>query len=60
MWDTVDAQPNPKSHEMPCPECGHPSHTYLPCSDDCDCVPSWLPHEESPRTARARDRKGAA
>ena len=25
------------SHDMPCPRCGHARHTFLPCSDRCDC-----------------------
>jgi hypothetical protein len=29
---------SPLSHEMPCPWCRHPSHTFLPCSDRCDCT----------------------
>ncbi|GAA1951494.1 hypothetical protein GCM10009798_08460 [Nocardioides panacihumi] len=41
MWDTADTQAHPLSHEMPCPQCGHASHTYLPCSDTCNCVPTW-------------------
>lgn len=45
MWDTVEEQLGPErpvlSHEMPCPDCGHAMHTYLPCSDTCECVPRW-------------------
>lgn len=47
MWDTVETQTHPLSHEMPCPGCGHPTHTYLPCSDRCDCSPRWLALDES-------------
>ena len=47
MWDTVETQSNPLSHEMPCHGCGHAMHTYLPCSDGCDCAPTWLTLEES-------------
>jgi hypothetical protein len=42
MWDTVETQMNPLSHDMPCTGCGHATHTYLPCSDGCDCAPRWL------------------
>lgn len=31
------------SHDMPCPRCGHGAHTYLPCSDSCDCPPTMMP-----------------
>jgi hypothetical protein len=40
MWDTVPestAGSQHLSHEMPCPWCGHCSHSYLPCSDRCSC-----------------------
>ncbi len=30
------------SHDMPCLRCGHGMHTYLPCSDECDCAPVVL------------------
>jgi hypothetical protein len=42
MWDTVRKTRFTLSHDMPCRECGHAAHTYLPCSDACVCVPSWL------------------
>ena len=46
MWDTP--QTNPQgivhlSHDLPCPRCGHGTHTYLPCSDACACVPPAVP-----------------
>lgn len=37
MWDTVDNKHTHLSHDVPCPRCGHAGHTYLPCSDSCDC-----------------------
>ncbi|MBO0842484.1 MAG: hypothetical protein J2O46_04810 [Nocardioides sp.] len=40
MWETDQAH---MSRDMPCPRCGHPAHTYLPCSDSCDCPPTALP-----------------
>jgi hypothetical protein len=52
MWDMVEPQVNPLSHDMPCTGCGHPTHTYLPCSDGCDCAPSWLALDESLWTHR--------
>jgi hypothetical protein len=42
MWDTVEVITTHLSHDMPCPSCGHALHTYLPCSNLCDCVPAWL------------------
>lgn len=38
MWDTVDTSSSRLSHDLPCLECGHGRHTYLPCSDACACV----------------------
>ena len=38
MWDTVEAQGTHLSHDMPCPECAHSAHSYLPCSDTCTCA----------------------
>jgi hypothetical protein len=43
MWDTVEQTSRHLSHEMPCTACGHGPHTYLPCSDTCDCVPPSFP-----------------
>ena len=40
MWDTVDTSGSCLSHDLPCADCGHAAHTYLACSDTCDCVPS--------------------
>ena len=37
MWDTVVETTTHLSHEMPCPWCGHASHRFLSCSDQCDC-----------------------
>jgi hypothetical protein len=42
MWDNVETTSTPLSHDRPCLDCGHATHSYLPCSDSCDCVPSWL------------------
>jgi hypothetical protein len=50
MWDTVtDRRHAHLSHEMPCQSCGHPAHTYLPCSDVCDCTPPSVPGAVSGR-----------
>lgn len=41
MWDTVEiTTAQPLCHDRPCAACGHAAHTYLPCSDSCDCRPS--------------------
>jgi hypothetical protein len=46
MWDTVESSTHQLSHDMPCARCGHARHTYLACSDSCDCVPSEAPTHE--------------
>ena len=52
MWDTVIEQKTRHlSHEMPCTACGHAPHTFLPCSDTCDCTPPSVPG--APRVARS-------
>ena len=38
MWDTVETSSVHLSHDLPCSECGHGRHTYLPCSDTCSCA----------------------
>ena len=43
MWDTVQTNETHLSHDRPCPRCGHAAHTFLACSDTCDCVPTDLP-----------------
>jgi hypothetical protein len=43
MWDTVQTDHQHISHDMPCPKCGHATHTYLPCSDTCACAPMIRP-----------------
>ena len=43
MWDTVEASDIHMSHDLPCPRCGHAAHSYLPCSDVCDCAWSGMP-----------------
>jgi len=50
MWDTVtDQRKAHLSHEMPCTACGHAPHSYLPCSDTCECVPPSVPGDASGR-----------
>ena len=49
MWDTVENSGRHLSHEMPCIECGHAPHTFLPCSDTCDCTPRPMPGSISGR-----------
>jgi hypothetical protein len=43
MWDSVQTDQSHLSHDLPCSRCGHPAHTFLACSDTCDCVPADLP-----------------
>ena len=43
MWDTVQTNEHPLSHDLPCPRCGHAVHTYLACSDSCPCELTVLP-----------------
>ena len=50
MWDTVIEQKTRHlSHEMPCTACGHAPHSFLPCSDTCDCTPPSVPGAASGR-----------
>ena len=42
MWDTVEKTNQHLSHDMPCQHCGHAVHTYLACSDTCDCQPAGV------------------
>ena len=41
MWDTAESTRTVRhlGHDMQCVRCGHATHTYLPCSDSCACVP---------------------
>lgn len=45
MWDLPEStQTNLHlSHDLPCQQCGHAAHSYLPCSDTCVCVPAHVP-----------------
>jgi hypothetical protein len=43
MWDTVETSDQHLSHDLPCLQCGHPTHTFLACSDACACEPTFLP-----------------
>jgi hypothetical protein len=44
MWDTLTTgRADHLSHDLPCQSCGHGTHTYLPCSDSCDCPPVLMP-----------------
>ncbi|WP_200958763.1 hypothetical protein [Nocardioides sp. Root190] len=42
MWTTTPNQHH-LSHDLPCPACGHAVHTFLACSDTCDCEPTVMP-----------------
>ncbi len=48
MFDTaVGSEPSQHphlSHDLPCNSCGHAMHTFLACSDTCDCVPALSPY----------------
>lgn len=43
MWDTPDPIEAHLSHDPPCVRCGHARHTFLACSEQCDCVPLPAP-----------------
>ena len=43
MWDTPETSEVHLSHDLPCGRCGHAKHTYLACSDSCDCAPEPVP-----------------
>lgn len=43
MWDTVQTDTQHLSHDLPCSGCGHAVHTFLACSDTCDCAQTGLP-----------------
>ncbi len=49
MWDTDRSQH--LSHDLPCLQCGHAAHTYLPCSDTCECPCSVMPGDTAPLAA---------
>jgi hypothetical protein len=48
MWDTVRSSTQHLSHDLPCPRCGHAAHSFLACSDTCDCVPIAMPGSLEP------------
>ncbi|MEZ5193572.1 MAG: hypothetical protein R2734_14475 [Nocardioides sp.] len=43
MWTTpsgtAPSRATPTCRTTPVRGCGHAQHTYLPCSDSCDCRP---------------------
>ena len=43
MWDTTQTSSRHLSHDLPCLRCGHAAHTFLACSDVCDCAPTVMP-----------------
>lgn len=43
MWDTPETSQIHLSHDLPCARCGHALHTFLACSDSCDCPPQAAP-----------------
>jgi len=48
MWEMEQTDDGPLSRDLPCPGCGHAAHTYLACSDTCDCAPTLLPGSDYP------------
>jgi hypothetical protein len=49
MWDIPETTTHPHlSHDPLCPRCGHPSHTYLACSETCSCIPPAVPDSLAP------------
>ena len=48
MWDTVVETTTHLSHEMPCRGAGTPRHSFLPCSDRCDCSGRGASYDEEP------------
>ncbi len=53
MWDTTQETTPMLSHDLPCSRCGHAAHTYLSCSDSCDCVPVPMPGQVVPELTYA-------
>ncbi len=43
MWDRPQTNQIHLSHDLPCQQCGHAAHIYLPCGDTCACVPVGMP-----------------
>lgn len=44
MWDLAEeTSRDVLSHDPLCVECGHALHTFLPCSDRCQCQPQDAP-----------------
>jgi hypothetical protein len=52
MRDTGSTGRTNLSRELPCLRCDHAPHTYLPCSDTCDCYPAEMPGEPPLRVPR--------
>jgi hypothetical protein len=53
MWESTHDSTEHLSHDMPCHRCGHAMHTFLACSDACDCEPSSMPGAEARRLLNA-------
>jgi len=43
MWDTIQTSSTHLSHDLPCLRCGHAAHTFLACSETCDCARTDMP-----------------
>jgi hypothetical protein len=50
MWEALTTHSH-LSHDLPCPSCGHAVHTFLACSDSCDCPPVHLPGSQAAQAA---------
>jgi hypothetical protein len=48
MWDNVQTDQIHLSHDLPCQRCGHAVHTFLACSDTCDCARTVMPGMDRP------------
>jgi hypothetical protein len=43
MGDTNQTGTIHRARDRPRPVCGHAGHSFLPCSDTCDCARSVVP-----------------
>ena len=43
MWDTAETSQDHLSHDLPCLRCGHALHTFLACSETCECESAVMP-----------------
>ncbi|MCB1301828.1 MAG: hypothetical protein KDB28_11405, partial [Tetrasphaera sp.] len=43
MWEYDEQPARVLSHDLPCLECGHAAHRFLPCDAACECASSPVP-----------------